>query len=90
MDGVFFDVDVSINTKKARHQLVMVTGDINYASSFPGLAQDFLDDVVVLLRPINSTAQRPDIDQIADDVERVEVIFAKEIEQRCSIAAARS
>jgi len=55
-----------------------------------GLAQDFLDDVVVLLRPINSAAQSPDIDQIAHHIERLEVVLAEKIEQRYGIAAARA
>src|SRR5207244_4198446 len=56
MDGVFLDVDVSVCTKKAGHQLIVISWTVNYASAFAGFAQDFLDDVVMLLRPINSTA----------------------------------
>ena len=88
MNGVFLDVDVSVGTKKAGHQLVVISWNVNYASAFAGFAQDFLDDVVMLLRPINSAAQRPDIDEITYNVERLKIILPKKIEQRRRIAAA--
>ena len=53
-------------------------------------AQNFLDHVVVLLRPVNSATQRPDIDQVADDVERIEIVLAQKIEQRSGVAATRT
>jgi len=42
----------------------------------------------VLLRPINTAAQRPNIDQIAHNVERLEIVLPEKIQQRCGIAAA--
>src|SRR5262249_40520105 len=69
------------------HEFVVISRDVDDAGTLAGLAQDFLDDVVVLLRPINSATQRPDINEIPHYVERVEIVLAKKIEQRCGIAA---
>ena len=90
MNDVLLDVDVSVSTKEAGYQLIVISRNINYASTLASLAQDFLDYVVMLLRPIDSPAQRPDIDQITHNVERLEVVLAKKIEQGCGIAAARA
>ena len=81
MNGVLPDVDVSISTKEADHQFVVISRNVNYASALAGFAQDFLDDIVMLLGPINSAAQRPDIDQIAHDIKRFEIVFAQKIEE---------
>ena len=87
MNGVLLDVDVSVRTEEAGYQLIVISRNINYASTLAGLAQNFLDDVVMFLRPINSTAERPDIDKIAHNIERLEIILAKKIEQCCGVAA---
>ncbi len=68
----------------------MVSRDVNHARAFAGFAQDLLDDIVVLLRPIEATPQLPEIDQIADDVERLHLIVTEEIEKGGGIAAARA
>ena len=41
-------------------------------------AQDLLDHVVVLLRPITRAAQAPDVDDIADEIEGVRLDLAQE------------
>jgi len=40
----------------------------------------------MLLRPIATAAQLPNVDQIADDVEFLAIILAQELEQRLRIA----
>src|SRR5207248_7048712 len=90
MNDVLLDVDVSVSTKEAGYHLIVISRNINYASTLASLAQDFLDYVVMLLRPIDSPVQRPDIDQITHNIERLEVVLAKKIEQCCGIAAARA
>ena len=67
-----------------------VTRDVDDPRPLPAGAQEFLDHVVMRLRPIAAPAQRPDIDQIADDVERADLVFAQEIEECQSIAVARA
>jgi len=48
-----------------------------------------LDDVVVLLRPVNTAPQLPDVDQIADDVKRFTFVLAQKSQKRAGIGAAR-
>jgi len=67
----------------------VVTWDVNDARSLARFAENLLDDVVVLLRPVTTATQLPDIDQIAHDIERLAFVFAQEIEQRAGIAATR-
>ena len=55
------DFDVPIAAAKVCHQLVMITGNINDPGTFPRLAQNLLNDVVMLLRPVNAAPKRPDI-----------------------------
>src|ERR1700682_3838814 len=90
VDEVFGDRDMAVVTAKASEEFVVVAGDVNDASAFARFAQEFLDDVVVLLRPIDSAPHLPDIDQIADDVERFEFVIAQKIPKRAGVAAARS
>ncbi len=68
----------------------MIARDVNSARAFARFAQNFLNDVIMLLRPINSAPQLPDIDQIADNIKRLELVLAQEIEQRAGITAARA
>ena len=75
-----FDLDVTVGPAKVAHQLVVISRDVDHVRAFAGFAQNFLDHVVVLLRPKNSAAQRPDIDQVAHDVQSIEIVFAQKIE----------
>src|SRR5439155_22447621 len=90
MNGVLLDVDVPISTEEVGYELIVISRNVNYASALTGFTQYFLDDVVMLLRPINSAAKRPDIDEISHYVERLKIILTEKIEQCCGIAAARA
>ena len=70
----------------AGEKLVMISRNIDDACSLARLTKQFLNDVVMLLRPINATTQRPDIDQIANDIECVELILFQECEKSGGIA----
>src|SRR5439155_9155499 len=78
MNGVLLDVDVPISTEEAGYELIVISRNVNYASALTGFTQYFLDDVVMLLRPINSTAQRPDIDEISHYVEHLKIILTED------------
>jgi len=80
MNGILLDVDIPICATKTSHEFVVISRDVDDAGALPGLAQNFLDDVVMLLRPINSATQRPDIDEISHYIESVEVILTEKIE----------
>ena len=90
MNRPLLDLDVAVGATEVRHQLVVISRDLDHVHAFAGFAQNFLDHVIVLLRPVNSATQRPDIDQVADDVQSLEIVRAQEIEQRCGIAATRT
>ena len=90
MNCSLLDFDIAVNATEVGHQLVVIARDIDHMRAFARFAQNFLDHVVVLLGPVNSATQRPDIDQVADDVQSLEIVRAQEIEQRCGIAATRT
>jgi hypothetical protein len=72
----------------AGEKFVVIAGDVDDPSPFARLAQNLLNHVVVLLRPVDPTTERPDINQVTDNVERVEfVLFQKSEEFFCTAPA---
>jgi hypothetical protein len=90
VNGVASDFDIPVGAGEIRNQLVVIPGNVNNARALARFAQNFLDNVVVLLRPVPPTAHRPDIDQVAHNVQSLEIVRAQKIEQHCGIAAART
>src|SRR5205823_1075894 len=88
VNGVLLDRNIAVRTGECADEFVMVAGDIDNRHAFARLARNFLNDVVLWLRPENSTSQLPDIDQIADDVEFVAIIIAQELQQGADIIGA--
>ena len=80
MDGMLLDRDVSVGAIKRTDHLIVISGNVDDACSLARFAQNFLHDVIVLLRPINAAAHLPDVDQVAHDVEHFEIVLAQEIE----------
>jgi hypothetical protein len=66
----------------------MVAGHVNDAGAAAHLAQHFLHDVVVALRPIPRAAQPPAIDNVADQIDRAGIVEAEKIKQQLCFAAA--
>jgi hypothetical protein len=89
VDEMFGDRNVAVVAAEAGEEFVMISRDVNDARAFAGLTQEFLDDVVVLLRPIDSAPHLPGIDQVADDIERLEIVIAEEFEDRTGVTVAR-
>jgi len=85
---MFGDGDVAVVTAETAEEFVVVPGDIDDAGAFAGFAEEFLDDVVMGLRPVNSAPHLPDIDQVADDVESFEFVGSKEFEKSGGVAGA--
>ena len=54
VDGVLLHNDVAVTAVKLGQQVVMIARDVNDACAFARFAQNLLNDVVMLLRPINS------------------------------------
>ncbi len=74
----------------AAQEFVVVAGDVDQAGALARLAQQLLHHVVVRLRPIPRRAQRPAVDDVADQVDGVGVVVAEEVEQLVGLAAARA
>ena len=74
----------------AGQKFVVVPRDIDDPGPFARFAQNFLDDVVMLLRPVDSPAQRPDVEQVTHNVERVEVVLFQEREDGTGVATPRA
>src|SRR5215831_9493025 len=90
VNRMLLDLDIPVRSTEARYQFVVISRDVDYTCALAGFAQNFLDHVIVLLWPVNRAPQRPDINQIAHDVERVEVGLAQKVQQRGGVAAARA
>ena len=88
MNCPLLDLDIPIGPTEVDHELVVISRDVNDARAFARFAQNFLNNVVVLLWPINSTTQRPDIDEIAHDVQCLEIVLAQKVEQCRRVTAA--
>jgi hypothetical protein len=68
----------------------VVAGDEHHPRAAPDFAQQFLDDVVVRLRPVPAGAQPPAVDDIADQVDRVGLDMAEHIQDEMRLAPARA
>ena len=75
VDGAVGDDDAAeMHTLELARELVMVAGDVGDAGALARLAQQFLHDVIVALRPVPAPPQPPAIDDIADEVDDVSIV----------------
>ncbi len=86
VNGMFLNGDIAVGTGEGADELVVISRDVNDRNSFARFAQDFLDHVVVLLRPIATASQLPDVDQIPDDVEFLAIVIAQKLKHRLGVA----
>jgi hypothetical protein len=63
----------------AAQHIVVVAECRDYASAFAGTAQEFLDYVVMALRSIAGALHSPEIDDVADQIHRVELGRLREV-----------
>src|SRR6266496_4965168 len=70
MNGMFLHGDAAVGAVKFGEQIAVVTWDVNSPGAFAEFAQNLLDDVIMLLRPVNAAPQLPDVDQVAHHIER--------------------
>ena len=68
----------------------MIARNVNDPRTLANLAKDFLDNVVVRLRPVPRPLQTPAVDDIADEVDRLCFGVFEEVEEKLSLAAASS
>src|SRR5580698_4864379 len=86
VDRILFNRDATEQPEVTAHMLVVVTGDVDYSSALSAFSKKFLDDVIVFLRPIDATLQSGKVDQIANDIQRLEIVLSKKSEQRFGLA----
>lgn len=75
----------------APQKLVVIAGDVDDARPLARLAQELLHhDVVMALRPIPGRFQRPAVEDIADEVDRVGVVTPQKVRETLGLAASGS
>jgi hypothetical protein len=86
MNRILLDRDAPIIAEVPAHMFIVVPGDVNYFGAFSALAKEFLDDIVVFLRPENALLQRENIDKVSHYVQCLEVVLPEKIKQRFRLA----
>jgi hypothetical protein len=71
-------------------RFVVIARDVHDLRALSRLAQDFLHDVVVRLRPEPAFAKLPSVDDVADEIQILRLVVPQEIEQIRRLAAARA
>src|SRR5665647_3492826 len=69
-------------------ELVVIAGDVDDLGALARLAQHFLREVVVRLRPVPAGLQRPAIDDIANQVDGIGIMAAEKVQQSFGLRAA--
>ena len=91
VDGVAADFDAAeIHAAVFAQAVVVVARNKNDARALAGFFQDFLQNVVVGLRPVRATADFPKIDDIANQIARFRFDVLQEAKQHCRLARAHS
>jgi hypothetical protein len=89
--GLADDVDAAeMQVEIVAQHLVVVARHVDDARALARLAQQLLDDVVVRLVPVPAALQPPAVDDVADEVDRLGVVVAQEVEQEVGLAAGRA
>src|SRR3984957_9938429 len=86
MYRILLNRDATEQPEITANRFVVVTGDIDYSSTLAAFSKELLDDVIVFLRPIDSTFQRGKVDQISNDIQRLKIVFSKKTQQRFGLA----
>jgi len=91
VNGVFDDLDsAKVRAVIVAKELVMIAGNIDKPRTFACLAQQLLNDVVVSLRPVPVGAQRPAVNDVANEIDGFGVVEAQEVDEFLGLRAARS
>ena len=82
VDVVFLDSNLAkIETEIMARGFVMVAWNIDNASTVAGLAKQFLNDVIMFLRPEKAFLQLPAINDIAHEIECLATCVFQKVEQ---------
>src|SRR5580704_2449148 len=83
---IFLNRHATEHSEVIAHMFVVVTGDVDYSGTLSTFSKKFLDDVIVVLRPIDATLQSGKVDQVANDIQGLEIVLSKKIEERFGLA----
>src|SRR5205085_9875782 len=86
VNGMFLNRNISVSARERADELVVISRNVNDRHAFARFSQNFLDHVVVLLRPVAAASQLPDVDQITDDIEFLAIVIAQKLEDRLGVA----
>ena len=90
VNGIFLECHACVVSVEGGEEFIVIPDDVDDFGPLPAFAQKFLDDIVVLLRPVDASTQGPDIDQVAHKVEGVEFHILQEIQEHAGFASTRA
>ena len=88
VNRIFLECDARVISVEGGEEFIVVPDDVDDLRSLAAFAQEFLNDVIVFLRPVDTPAQRPDVDEISHEIECVEFHILKEFEEVARFTAA--
>ena len=78
------DGNIAVDTGKVCAELVVIAGNPNHFRAFARFAEQFLDHVVVRLRPIPVAPQVPQVHNVADQIQPLAVVAFQKLQYaRC-------
>ncbi len=91
MDRLPLDLDpAECESEELTGKFIVVAWNEHHPRAAPDLAKQFLNDVVVRLRPVPARAKAPAVDDVADQVDRVGLDMAQHIQDKMRLAATRA
>ena len=90
VNGVFLKGHAGIVSVESGKEFIVIADDVNDLRPLPAFAQKFLDDIIMFLRPINTTTQGPYVDEISDEIEGVKLHIPQKCEQGACLASSGS
>jgi hypothetical protein len=79
-----------MHTAEVAQAFVVIAWNEDYMCALPSFAQEFLDDVVMGLRPVRTASHFPKINDISNEIDRVGVVVPKKVEQGRSLRRSRA
>jgi hypothetical protein len=89
MNGVFHDVDAAkMGAVVVAQEFVVIAGNVDDPGALARLAQHFLHEVIVRLRPGPIGLQGPTVNDITDQINGFGIMAAQKIQQSFGLRAA--
>jgi hypothetical protein len=84
--GLALDLDAAeMHAAIVAHAFVVIARDVDDASAFTHLAQQLLQHVVVSLGPDRPAPDAPEIQNVADEINRLGVVVFQKIEEEVGL-----